>query len=181
MARGWEGYRLVAHAGLPAQAPAGMIFCYTITHRTPLGSGSAKEVAKKDLWRKLLPVTHPIVSVTCAKSLVGFSESDYPKREGIITDKVATIQDGLPMLKIVLYASANRRLVVSSALLQFAYISTLERTELIVKARKANCIKCLQRAPLPHLHQRHLGRHAPPPPLSRKFPLHYTKIQALIP
>jgi len=40
-------------------------------------------------------------------------------------DKATTIQDGLPMLKIALYASAKRRPVVSSALLQFAYISAL--------------------------------------------------------
>jgi len=102
-----------------------MILYYTITQRTPLGSEPAREVAEIDLWRQLLPVTRPIVSATCAKSRVRFSERDHSKRGGIIMDKATTIQDKLLMLKIVLYASAKRRPVVSSALLQFAYISAL--------------------------------------------------------
>jgi len=51
-------------------------------------------------------------------SRIRFSRRKCTKREGNVMDRVATVQDGLPMMKIVVYGSANLEPHFSSGVLQ---------------------------------------------------------------
>lgn len=76
---------------------------FSITERTYLDPKSSGEAAGADfLATKICMVTRPIIDATCAMSRASLA-GEWTKREGNILDRIATIRDGLLMLKIVLY------------------------------------------------------------------------------
>ena len=68
------------------------------------------------------------VDAGCAMSRACFSGRNCTEREGNVMDRIATVQDGLPVLKIEVYGSANLEPhFIFFGKVTAAYVSTLQR------------------------------------------------------
>ena len=82
------------------------MFDFNITERTHLDLKSSGKAGRADfLATKVCMVIRPIIDAKCAMSRASLARGGggWMKWEGNILDRVATVWDGLLMLKIVLY------------------------------------------------------------------------------